>query len=265
MRKLVCTILLLLSILTVGSIASSAQGAPKLQYAVKFVCGKSAGNVVALGQYFTAINVHNPTDQTISFRKKFAIALPHQRPGPVSQSLDGHLRPNQALEIDCPDIVEFSPMRAEFLKGFAVIESDAELDVVAVYTAAGATGQVETLDIERVSPRRLADLVPLRRPGGQGKEGFCQRAGEGKTLFVTVKNQGAGDAAGSTTTVQFGSGGPVSMATAPIPAGGTTQIMFDIPTGCFNPDCPFTITVDTNKEVNESDEGNNSADGICIG
>ena len=39
------------------------------------------------------------------------------------------------------------------LKGFVVIESDVELDVVAVYTAAGDSGQVQTLHMERVPPR----------------------------------------------------------------------------------------------------------------
>ena len=39
--------------------------------------------------------------------------------------------------------------------GFVILQSREELDVVAVYTAAGATGQVETLHLERVSPRTL--------------------------------------------------------------------------------------------------------------
>ncbi len=55
------------------------------QYAVKFVCGKSEGKIVAPGKYLTAINVHNPTEKKIGFRKKFAIALPHEKPGPVSK------------------------------------------------------------------------------------------------------------------------------------------------------------------------------------
>jgi hypothetical protein len=33
----------------------------KFQYAARFVCGKSAGQVVAPGVYSTAVNVHNPT------------------------------------------------------------------------------------------------------------------------------------------------------------------------------------------------------------
>ena len=36
------------------------QESPAFQYAAKFVCGKSAGHIVAPGVYFTAVNVHNP-------------------------------------------------------------------------------------------------------------------------------------------------------------------------------------------------------------
>src|SRR5215207_8598192 len=58
---------------------------PTFQYAVKFVCGRADGEVLARGEYLTAVNVHNPTNKDIEFRKKFAIALPRQRPGPVSE------------------------------------------------------------------------------------------------------------------------------------------------------------------------------------
>jgi hypothetical protein len=124
------------------------------QYAVKFICGKSAGTVVAPGVDFTAINVHNPNDKAIGFRKKFAIALPSETPGPVSKFFDAKLGPDQAFEIDCDDILRRTQSNASFIKGFAVLESDLELDVVAVYTAAGATGRVETMELERVTPRR---------------------------------------------------------------------------------------------------------------
>lgn len=124
------------------------------QYAAKFVCGKSAGEVVAPGVYFTAVNVHNPSYTTIRFRVKIAVALPGLKPGPVSKFYDAQLGPDEALEIDCPNVFKFAETRADFLKGFIVIESEVELDVVAVYTAAGTEGQVETLHTERVSPRR---------------------------------------------------------------------------------------------------------------
>lgn len=131
------------------------------QYAAKLICGKSDGKILAPGIYFTAVNVHNPTYTTVSFRLKVAVALPGLQPGPVSEFRDAKLGPDEALEIDCPDV--FNPeifrfpeqKRRGFMKGFVVIESGVELDVVAVYTAAGSQKQVETLHTERVPARRL--------------------------------------------------------------------------------------------------------------
>ena len=124
------------------------------QYAVKSVCGKSKGVVVAPGEYFTAINVHNPNEKGINFKWKFATALPGKQRGQVSKFSDVMLEPDQAFEIDCPDIFQRAESKDGFVKGFVVIESDLELDVVAVYTAAGATSRVETMELERVKPRR---------------------------------------------------------------------------------------------------------------
>ena len=130
-----------------------------LQYAVKFICGKPGTPVVAPGLYYTAINVHNPAHETVQFQKKIAIALPSEKPGRVTRFFDTKLGPDEALEIDCPDILKHAGEKGYagekgFLKGFAVIETTSELDVVAVYTAAGTTRTVETLFMERVSPRR---------------------------------------------------------------------------------------------------------------
>lgn len=125
------------------------------QYAAKFACGKSDGEVVAPGVYFTAVNVHNPTYKPIRLAVKVAVALPGLKPGPVSRFIHAALGPDEALEIDCPDIHKLAGTK-DFLKGFVVIESEVELDVVAVYTAAGRDEQVETLHTERVPPRRRA-------------------------------------------------------------------------------------------------------------
>jgi len=69
------------------------------------------------------------------------------------------------LEIDCPEILRGTSATAtaqpRFAKGFVVLESPSELDVVVVYTAAGSTRRVETMEVERV-PKRLVQ-------GGQGK------------------------------------------------------------------------------------------------
>jgi hypothetical protein len=132
------------------------------QYAAKVICGKSDGKVVAPGVYFTAINVHNPSYAKIGLRAKVAVALPGLQAGPVSAFYNAELGPDEALEIDCPDIFNPElfrfpkPARRGFLKGFVVIESDVELDVVAVYTAHGKEKQVETVHTERVPARRLA-------------------------------------------------------------------------------------------------------------
>ena len=246
---------------------ASAQELPTFEYAVKFVCGKTDTRVVAPGEYFTAINVHNPNDdKPVSFRKKFAIALPSEKPGRVSKFFDAKLGPDEAFEIDCVDIMRHLDTQG-FVKGFAVLESYAELDVVAVYTAAGATGRVETMHVERWPPRRLGggggggqpDLIPV--PNAQGS--FCNRK-DGK-LIVTVRNQGTAAAGPSTTTVNFSNGVSQSQPTPGIAAGGQVDVAFDIPPGCFSPDCGFRITVDSGNVVVESNEGNNTASGTCIG
>ena len=134
--------------------ASWAKQLP-LQYAVKFICGRSNGTVVAPGVYFTAINVHNPSDKEVKFLKKVAVALPDEKAGPVTPLTSFVLGPDGAVEIDCKEIFAIAKQE-RFLKGFVVLESEQELDVVGVYTAAGATRQIETMEIERVPVRKVS-------------------------------------------------------------------------------------------------------------
>ncbi len=235
----------------------------RFQYAVKFICGKSNGSVVAPGNYFTAINVHNPAHTAVRFQKKVAIALPGEKAGPISKLFDAGLDADEAMEIDCPDIREHSPLQADFLKGFVVIESDAELDVVAVYTVAGQDGWIETMFMDRVPGRPfevgLPDLIPV--PDATGN--FCRR--KNGTLIVTVKNQGTSGAGPSSTRVDFLSYGQVTMPTPPLGPSASVDLLFPIPPNCDDPDCEFRITVDVNNDVTESNEGNNFASGACIG
>ena len=112
---------------------AAAQELP-YQYAVKCICGR-------------------PGREGVHFRKKIAVALPSEKAGPVSRFFEARLGPDEALEIDCPDILKHAETE-RFLKGFVVIESQSELDVVAVYTAAGSTGQAQTMVLERVPPRK---------------------------------------------------------------------------------------------------------------
>ena len=131
---------------------AGAQGAA--EYAVKIVCGAPDHPAVANGYYYTAINVHNPSRGGAKLRWKIALTLPQIGPGPITTLFPAELKPDQALEIECRDIVAKAP-RMRFYKGFVVILSETELDVVGVYTAAqSADGRVVALDIERVPVRR---------------------------------------------------------------------------------------------------------------
>jgi hypothetical protein len=132
--------------------------ATDFQYAAKFVCGKSPGTIVAPGTYFTAINVFNPWGKKIRFGVFVVVALPGLKPGPKSKLRGTALGPVEAFEIDCPDIRKMAAVKDELIKGFVVLVSSVELDVVAVYTASGKDGTVETLHTERV-PARIVPLV----------------------------------------------------------------------------------------------------------
>ena len=84
-----------------------------------------------------------------------------------------------------------------------------------------------------------------------------------------MKNQGEADAPASLVKVQFYlTSGLQEFSTPidPIPAGETKSVSFAIPSGCFNPDCNFIITVDSGEGINESSELNNTVDnGTCFG
>ena len=132
--------------------SSAAQQLP-LQYAVKFVCGKPDTRAVAPGRYYTVVNVHNPGREGVGFLKKFAIAFPGQKAGPVTKLIEAKLGSDEAFSIECREIMERTHT-SSFAEGFLVIESKVELDVVAIYTTAGSTGQIQTMELERVPVRR---------------------------------------------------------------------------------------------------------------
>ena len=131
-------------------------------YAAKFVCGKSDERIVSPGQYFTAINVHNASPTTaVRYIKRFAIALPEERPGKLSEFVVGTIPADHAMGIDCENIYKHTNTPpGQFLEGYALLYSLGELDVVSVHTAGHS--QVETLHTERVPARRF--------PLGRSKE-----------------------------------------------------------------------------------------------
>lgn len=155
----------------------------EFEYAVKFVCGRgeaaTVAGVAAPGPYFTAINVHNPSYRdTATFRHKVSVALPGLQVGPISWRRPATLRPDESLEIDCPDIVAGFP-GPPFLKGFVVILSPIELDVVAVYSA--GTPTVATLHTERVPARRNVPCPDLDLNLNTGQAQWRVLSGPGVT------------------------------------------------------------------------------------
>jgi len=109
------------------------------------------------------------------------------------------------------------------------------------------------------------DLVTVKALDAGGSGGYCNLASDNDSLRVTVRNQGKASAPASVTTVVFAPGGPIAHKTPALAAGASTDFTVQIPKACFNPDCRFRITVDSDKTVAESGEGNNSVNGICVG
>lgn len=107
--------------------------------------------------------------------------------------------------------------------------------------------------VKVVTGRKLPDLIPTDVSRGD------------TSVVVTVENQGRRAAGPSTTQVDFGSHGATSQPTPPLDPGETDRLTFAIPSGCFDADCEFTISVDVNNDVVESDEENNDFDGTFIG
>jgi len=168
-------------------------------YSAKFLCGPALGGEgVQPGSYSTAINVHNPHNDTVYLFKKAVIAQREDQPrGRISAFRKVVLRPDEAIEIDCIDIVRFFGAAQEtgvtapsqqtqtvlqttavrpvtsavrFIKGFVVIYATAPLDVVGVYTASTPVGF--SLDIEQI-PRSTVGVRPIPIPDEPEEEVQC--------------------------------------------------------------------------------------------
>lgn len=137
--------------------------AAPLEYAVKFVCGPNGpavtSTLTAAGNYYTAVNVHNPgPPQEFTYKVALAGFGAAGRMTPFQPYVT--LRYDEALDFDCSWIkrrlaISGIPVPA-FATGFLVIQAHRELDVVAVYTAApNNTNQVSTMHTERVPVRRV--------------------------------------------------------------------------------------------------------------
>jgi len=168
------TLMFAAALLVVAPNSASAQLKTSYQYAVKTLCtlfGEVGfGDALSPGRYRTVINIHNPTEKKFEIARKFALAGGPTDPfGSFSvtpyKSLS--LGPDQAIAFNCFDIAGFycpiNNVCVDFtaIDGFLVINSPAELDVVAVYTGNPKGGEVSTLDTETVAARKLAKVIKV--------------------------------------------------------------------------------------------------------
>ncbi|MEN6370047.1 MAG: hypothetical protein ABFD77_10200 [Thermotogota bacterium] len=137
----------------------------RYEYSVKVVQGPCDNEGIGWGMFFTTVNIHNPWQcQAVHYRIKLAVAGYGGGLGPVPSWVD----PRQPLIAD--GVTEYDgayfytmPTYPQipggvFFEGYFVIQSEDELDVVAVYTGSGfpdPKSQLATMYSERVPARRI--------------------------------------------------------------------------------------------------------------
>ena len=137
------------------------------QYAVKVVQGKTEGLFVppndplGAGLYRTSVNVHNPSANLVDYRIKLAVAGHNGLPGPITVPFVVHqLASDEVTQYDGVDFDSMLltiPAWYDFFEGYFVIECEAELDVVAVYTGSVlGNAALATMETERVPARQIS-------------------------------------------------------------------------------------------------------------
>lgn len=109
------------------------------------------------------------------------------------------------------------------------------------------------------------DLIAIPDGSFGGSDAYCDMTTVPQ-LRIVIQNQGQGNASPSTTRVVFSPGGTKDVPTSAIPSGQHVMLApVPIPKTCFDPDCDFTITVDSRAQIDEDiGESNNVVDGRCI-
>ena len=117
---------------------------------------------------------------------------------------------------------------------------------------------------------KFPDLVPV-----ENRPQYCELSSRGsasRTLLTFVKNQGDKAAQESILRVEYDGITFTDTRTVPVLGPGISEMSLDtaievihIPDEAWNNDLVFTITVDFEDVVNESNEDNNVVHGKCIG
>lgn len=117
----------------------------------------------------------------------------------------------------------------------------------------------------------LIAVERAQQTGNPNEPGYCWRetgADGVRRLIVTVQNHGGKGAPPTVTRVNFeGVLSPQEETTPALTPTDSVRLAFPIPEQCFerhDPNCEFTIRVDAQSSVAESDE-KNTFDGTCMG
>ncbi len=246
----------------------------RFTYSVKFICVPEVGpedNALSPGRYRTVVNVHNPHNEEVTFKKKAVISrVEGDARGPISDIDDDVLGPHEAMSIICPTIAARFPEAQAIGDGFVILQSDKLLDVAAVYTSRDSVDveYIAPLDANAEEPKddpgedpRRADLtisLPAQTrvdcPTGQGS---CQHFVE-----VHTENMSTVDVAGPIdVTVQTDNGLSAGFILPGLIGGATDVSLIILGPGnnCYNPDCTVSATVDPTDNIPETNETNNMA------
>jgi hypothetical protein len=264
--KIIYSIILstiLIAILSFAFTSTFAQN--EFMYSIKFVCIPTVGpdkeSVFVPQDYNTVVNVHNPYNQSIDFSKKAVIAQSEdEQRGQISKFMNDTLKPDQALSINCKDIVSlFNNTNSSIGDGFVVLLADEKLDVSAVYTTQNS------IDVEYIQPtnisafKKLPDLtikiLSLQSGGCPTGQGSCTFNVE---LEVTnLSNEPVNMPFNIKTNSH---NGLLTTQTIPSIPGSTSQTLTAVlgpGNNCFDPNCKIDTFVDSSEIIIESNETNN--------
>ena len=132
------------------------------QYSTKLICGTQAqdssnNELVAPGLYKTVVNVHNPHDVAVDFRRKVALGGP-ANDGTISVFEFGQIGPDGVQYFDCAYMRRLSGIGfPNLLDGFFVLEAEEPLDVAAYYSghAIQGDGGLRAIDVEQIAERAI--------------------------------------------------------------------------------------------------------------
>ena len=275
-RLLAASLAVLVCLIAASVATAQVRSQPAFFYPIKFLCGPSSEAFqegIVAGVALTAINVLNPSDHDVRFDKQVSRALPYQAEGPRSESLEDSLGPLGAIEIECNEIRQMLPsqMTEEFRTGYLLLRANRELVVTVVYSARPKSGEISTLDVQRVAAIKIGDAdIAVREPDLTITEIDIDNlrvrcpSGQGSCVAqvpVTVANIGDGDAGAFRVRTSFdpAQSNQVFRDFPDLPAGGTQTFQAVTQPGgnCFDPNCLVCAFVDADMVVDESDEDNN--------